>query len=665
MASSDPENPDKHGADDRLGSWKAIATYLKRDITTVQRWERREGMPVHRHVHDKRGSVYAFRTELDAWLTDRRIPTAESEPLPAPRRSWIIPAAVAGAVLAATLAWALMQRDSNPTNPLADARISPLTDFDGLELGAAMSPDGKFVAFLSDRDGPVDVWVTQIGSGEFLNLTKGGAPELMNPEVRSLAFTPDGSLVTMWTRRTDGVVNVMAVPTIGGALREYRAGVVEMDWANDARRLVFHTTEPGDPTYVLESEQSTPRQIYVAPKGGHNHFPTWSPDDGHIYFVRGFPPDQTDIWRITPEGAGPERMTTHNSRVLYPSFLDDRTLLYLATSEDGSGPWVYMLDVDTRRSRRISFGVEQYTSLAASADRTRWVATVEHSKASVWRVPIKDTPAIESDASRVTVPTVGAFSPRLGVDEMIYVSAKDDGHAIWKLANGVAIELWSAPQTRVVGGAAISPDRKWLAFSAERAGGTKLHLMDIGTASTRVLSEQLDVRGPPTWSHDSKSVIVGVVTDRDPQLYRVPLDGEVPSPLVQEYSINPLLSPDGRFILYADVDAGPDSVLKAVSADGAPYPLPEIKLPRGARRVAFAPGANALIVLQGEMRHSNFWRIDLDTGARTQLTNFGREFTVRDFDVSADGDHIVFDRRQANSDLAIVEMKKIPRLFGQ
>jgi TolB-like protein/Tfp pilus assembly protein PilF len=56
---------------DRLDSWKDIATYLKRDVTTVQRWERREGLPIHRQQHDKRGSVYAFRTEIDTWRVTR------------------------------------------------------------------------------------------------------------------------------------------------------------------------------------------------------------------------------------------------------------------------------------------------------------------------------------------------------------------------------------------------------------------------------------------------------------------------------------------------------------------------------------------------------------------------------------------------------------------
>jgi|KBSMisStaDraftv2_1062788.scaffolds.fasta_scaffold18710_3 TolB-like protein len=62
-----------------LDSWKEIATYVKRDVSTVQRWEKREGMPIHRHIHDKRGSVYALAPELDAWLQSRKVGLQEEE----------------------------------------------------------------------------------------------------------------------------------------------------------------------------------------------------------------------------------------------------------------------------------------------------------------------------------------------------------------------------------------------------------------------------------------------------------------------------------------------------------------------------------------------------------------------------------------------------------
>jgi TolB-like protein len=67
--------------DDRLDSWKAIAVYLNRSVRTVRRWERDEGLPVHRHVHRTLGTIYAHRSELDAWqLAAHRAPAPSSEP---------------------------------------------------------------------------------------------------------------------------------------------------------------------------------------------------------------------------------------------------------------------------------------------------------------------------------------------------------------------------------------------------------------------------------------------------------------------------------------------------------------------------------------------------------------------------------------------------------
>src|SRR5512139_3515228 len=83
--------------EDRLDSWKEIAAYLNRDVTTVQRWEKREGMPVHRHLHDRMGSVYASRAELDAWGQSRNLRAVQENgnnapspnPLTQPPRSTI------------------------------------------------------------------------------------------------------------------------------------------------------------------------------------------------------------------------------------------------------------------------------------------------------------------------------------------------------------------------------------------------------------------------------------------------------------------------------------------------------------------------------------------------------------------------------------------------
>ncbi len=66
-----------HSADDRLDSWKRIAAYLDRTVRTVRRWEHDEGLPIHRHLHKKLGTVYAYKSEIDTWRQTRE-PVADA-----------------------------------------------------------------------------------------------------------------------------------------------------------------------------------------------------------------------------------------------------------------------------------------------------------------------------------------------------------------------------------------------------------------------------------------------------------------------------------------------------------------------------------------------------------------------------------------------------------
>ena len=69
---------------ERLNSWKEIAVYLNRSVRTVIRWEAEQGLPVHRQVHDKRGAVHAYKTELDAWVQQRTLSPESADRAPAP-----------------------------------------------------------------------------------------------------------------------------------------------------------------------------------------------------------------------------------------------------------------------------------------------------------------------------------------------------------------------------------------------------------------------------------------------------------------------------------------------------------------------------------------------------------------------------------------------------
>jgi len=117
----------------RLDSWKEVARYLDRHVTTVRRWEKQEGLPVHRHRHDKLGSVYAYPAELDEWWQSR-VATARKELPP----SAIAPSGSRRALLlTATVLWSLVTLPSTHVLELA-----------GTDNAGSSSPSSSRAAFI-------------------------------------------------------------------------------------------------------------------------------------------------------------------------------------------------------------------------------------------------------------------------------------------------------------------------------------------------------------------------------------------------------------------------------------------------------------------------------------------------------------------------------------
>jgi Tol biopolymer transport system component len=637
-------------------------------------------MPVHRHLHDRLGTVYAFRTELDEWVRSRSLreqgsgsdnllpgPDVAVPPATVPtagkRFRYVFPlvAVAVAVVLAIGVSLWLQKTEYFWKDPLAGAQVQSVTEFEKKELSAAISHDGHFVAFLSDRDGQTDVWITQVGSGEFHNLTHGSAPELVNPSIRTLGFSHDDALVTFWVRTPDGSsggnINIWTVPTLGGQPKPYLQGVAEFDWSHDGSRLAYHTPGPGDPMFVSDGARpSEGRAIFTAPAGLHSHFPLWDPGSAFIYFVQGSLPDKLDIWRIKPTGGAAERITSHNAQVTYPVFLNPRTLLYLAKDSSGAGLGLYSMDIDRRVAHRLSSGLDRYTSLAATSDGRRLALTLATPKRSLWRLRIADSPAEVSAPVRVSITTSTGFSPRFGPGYVLYVSASASGESIWKLANGAATQLWGGQGARVIGGPTVSPDGRSICFSVQQNGQKLLYVTQADGINARVVADSLNLQGNPAWEPDGKSITTAAEIQGVPHLFRVPLDGRPPTVLVQEYSVDPAWAPDGKFVIYSGPDIGTTFSVKALRTGTAGPQLPALTLTRGARHVVFVGKESSLVVLRGEIQHKNLWLVDIATGSEKQLTNLPADFDVRDFDISPDGREVIFERVEERSDVVLMDL---------
>jgi Tol biopolymer transport system component len=573
---------------------------------------------------------------------------------------WLVASAVVVVLAIAGIRWA-QQTERFWRNPLGEVQFQALTDFDGTERAAAVSRDGKFVAFLSSRDGHNDVWVTQPGSGQFHNLTRGSALELVNPEVRVLGFSPDGSLVTFWVRKPTSEgrqIGIWAAPTLGGEPRPYLEGVAEFDWSHDGTRLAYHTPASGDPLFVSDGTTHPAGPIFTAPAGLHSHFPLWSPDNQFIYVVFGALSDKLDIWRIKPTGGTPERITSHNGRVSHPVLLNRRTLMYLSSDPDGSGPWLYSTDVERRIPHRLTFGPDRFTSLAATADGKRLVVTRASPKSTLWRMRIGDSSAEPAPPIRIALTPATALSPRLGTDYLIFVSSAGTSESIWKRANETDTELWHGDGAQIIGSPAISPDGGDIAFSVRQRGQTLLYVMQADGTNARVVSDALELRGSPAWTPDGRSITSAANDHGVPHLFEVPVDGGSPAVLLRDYSVDPAWQPSGRFVVYSGPDIGTTFSVKAAAPDGVAYSLPRLTtLTRGARHLKFLPGGG-LAFLRGGIEHKDLWLMDPETGVERQLTNLPVDFDIRDFDISADGREVVLERVQERSDILLLDLAR-------
>ena len=154
------------------------------------------------------------------------------------------------------------------------------------------------------------------------------------------------------------------------------------------------------------------------------------------------------------------------------------------------------------------------------------MATVASPKRTLWRVPIGDSPAAVSDAVRISLTSGTGFSPRLGPNYLLYVAAAGTGgESVWKLANDVATELWTAPGARIVGGPAIGSDGRQVAFTVRLNGQVVLYQMQADGTNARVVIDSLELQGAPAWAPDGRSITSAALDRGEPHLFRVPVDG--------------------------------------------------------------------------------------------------------------------------------------------
>jgi Tol biopolymer transport system component len=617
------------------------------------------------------------RLEIDA--IDEVLPGATGTVLQLAReksRAIWVPWVALALLGAAVVAWEVGRPATTDENPLATATFSRVTNWPGTEEQAEISPDGRFVAFVADQAGQFDIWVSQLGTGSFDNLTR-DMPPMVTPGnlLRSLGFSGDGSEIWFNPLGQPGQEK-MLIRLTGGAPRPFLSGgKAAPSWSSDDARLAYvGSSEPGDPLYLADRTGADARPIVVRDQGTepyfrlgiHTHNPAWSADGRWLYFVHGTgPTGAMDVWRMQPSGDAPEQLTHQNAPLNFLSPLDSRTLLYVARAEDWSGPWLWALDVETKLARRVTTGLEQYTSVSVSRDGRRAVATVANPTASLWRIPLLDRIVEDRDAQPYSMPTERALAPRFGGTSLFYLSlsARGTGDGLWRFQNEQAFEMRKGADGVLSEPPAASPDGSRVAVIVRQLGRRRLAIMSADGTNSRTLAASIEIQGvvgqgAADWSPDGAWIVTGCRDAQGPGLFKIPVDGGEPVRLVTEDAFNPVWSPKGDLIVYATGfgGAGGRMVLRGVRPDGTAAQMPEVQVRVGGAH-RFLRNGEGLVYLPN-VETMDFWMVDFTTNKIRQLTRLSDRGFLNTFDVTPDGKYLVFDRSRQNSDVVLIDLPK-------
>ena len=577
---------------------------------------------------------------------------------PKRRVPWGFIALAAGLACLAAGFWTIRSARPIVDNPLANATFTPLIDYEGNETDASISPDGKFVAFMSDRGGVSHVWLDRVGVGVPVDLTP-GAEDQRGP-LRSIGFSHDGAEI--WVAGTE-TRRLQMLPLLGGKPRFLLGDkAVSPAWSPDGSKVAYHTSEPGDPIYVADSDGSNGHQIFRDVPDQHNHYLAWGVNDNWIYFVHGTPATfETDLWRISASGGQPERLTSQNSEMSDPTPLRQGIVLYIARERDREGPWLWCYDLARKVSHRIAFGLEQYTSVTASSDGRHLAVTVANPTVRLWSIPIRSSIATEADVKPFATESRRALAPRFRKDALYYLSSVGAGNKLWRRERDRSTEVWGTAQG-LAEPAAISPEGTRIAVVTRQSGKRRLRLLSADGTDPIEIAPQLEVEGSADWSPDGRWIVTGGDDGQGKGLFKIPTGGGSPVRLTKTIGRNPVWSPDGSLIAFSGPNVFTLEPILLIQPDGAQVKSPEIRTHRDGERLRFMPDGRSLVYMKAREATpwQDFWLLNLTTMKSRRLSELTDRSTMRTFDITPDGKQIVFDRERQNSAVVLIDLNLIP-----
>jgi Tol biopolymer transport system component len=612
-----------------LESWKEIATYLERDVSTVRRWEKLESLPVHRCLHLARSSVYAYPNELDAWKSARQ-PRADVAPLTPLRRA----TAAVGFALAVMLALGAVA--SGPLLTPARAAAQPFDGIvnrqvwagTGVDSMGGLSPDGRYLSFVDWSNG--DLAVRDLATGKSRHLTSKGSWEDSDEFAEYSVVSPDGRQVAYAWSNKEGVYELRVVGLDGSGQRVLLQGKKEdwlcpVDWSPDGSRILvglirnLFSEEPTVSESAFLSVKDGSLQAIKSPTlpVGSGSW-TWpgrqSPDGRYVAYTGAATEgsENTDIFLLDLEGGRESPLAQHPAVDRDPVWTPDgKKVLFVSDRTGAMGFWsIDVADGEPRGlPRLVKADIGQFDRTIGLTRNGSLHYAVNAGMQDVYIADLDpDSGRVEGTPKRLSSRSVGA-------------------------------NMWPA----------WSPDGKSLAYSRQRGaraggfGSTFIVIRSMETGEEREIPARPRQLHPAHWFPDGRSLVAAFWdgSRKSVDYYRIDVHtgeasllrrGKGGGPFRPDHNpLRPDLSPDGKTLFFSQRERAGSALVRTrvlaydietarekevlrldgerivgsvfVSPDGRQLAFPEVDLKTGSSMVKVVPvgGGEVREVLRVEL----------------------------------------------------------------
>jgi Tol biopolymer transport system component/DNA-binding winged helix-turn-helix (wHTH) protein len=449
--------------------------------------------------------------------------------------------------------------------PFQNIKISNVTTI-GKVWVTAVSPDGKYVAYVISDNGQFSLWVKQIDTVSQI--------ELLGPtesRITGLTYSPDSKSIFYNLENPETkTFDLHQIPMLGGApksiLQDINSGVT---FSPDGQRFAFiRISSKQNETALILANADGSQQRTLATRRSPLYYrfegPAWSPDGKTIACAAGISGERTGVVEVNVEN-GSEREIVRPSWFLVEKvvWLSDGKTLIITAGDSKSTRQLWRVAYPGGEVSQITDGASSYLSPSLSADSRVLVAIQNDRFLEVFVASISSL-----NRPRRLTPLGGKFDSINGFswtrDDRILYSSKVSGNSdIWIMRADGSEQRQLTMDAHENSFPTVSPDGKQVVFISDRSGSQQLWMMDInGNNQVQLTKDEPAQRGAKShlhWSPDSQAILYTLYGER-PTLWKLTLNEGRPTQITTSYSYGGTISPDGKLMAYCALDDGTNQV---------------------------------------------------------------------------------------------------------